>query len=75
MTAPATPADRDAVLAAIDTQIGWCLALDAPFTAGLLAAVRANVERGGALAPLVVPWEGRPLADALPIRLEPAAAG
>lgn len=61
--------DRPAVLAAITTQIGWCRMLDAPFTAGLLEVVRANVAAGGALAALTVPWPGRPLADALPIRL------
>ena len=61
--------DRDAVLAAITVQIGWCRTLDAPFTAGLLDVVHANVARGGALASLVVPWPGRALADALPIRI------
>lgn len=61
--------DRDAVLAAITTQIGWCRMLDAPFTAGLLGVVHANVARDGALLALVVPWPGRPFADALPIRI------
>lgn len=67
--AGAEAGDRAAVLAAITTQIGWCRMLDAPFTAGLLELVRANVAAGGALAALTVPWPGRPLADALPIRL------
>ena len=62
-------AERDEVVAAIDTQIGWCLALDAPFTGSLLGVVRDNIANDGALAALVVPWAGKPLADALPIRL------
>jgi hypothetical protein len=59
----------DEVVASLQTQVDWCLKLDAPFTAGLVGAVRDDVARGGALADLVVPWPGKPFADALPIRL------
>lgn len=69
MTTESYIADRAEVLASIDTQIGWCRTLDAPFTGGLLGVVRHNIASDGALAALVVPWAGRPLADALPIRL------
>jgi hypothetical protein len=69
MSAERHIADRAEVLASLATQIEWCHRLDAPFTAGLVGAVRTNIERGGTLAALVVPWPGRPLADALPIRL------
>ena len=61
--------DRDEVLAALDVQIEWCRRLDSPFTAALLAAVRADVVRGGVVAELLVPWPGRPLADAMALRL------
>lgn len=69
MPADSASSGRDDVLASLDTQIGWCLKLDAPFTAGLVGAARDNVARGGALAALVVPWPGKPFADALPIRI------
>jgi len=53
-------AERDEVVAAIDTQIGWCRMLEAPFTAGLLGIVRDALANDGALGPLVVPWRGKP---------------
>ncbi len=62
-------AGHDDVGAALDVQIGWCRKLDAPFTARLLAVVRDHIAGERALAALVVPWRGKPLADALPIRL------
>jgi hypothetical protein len=73
MSAERHVADRAEVLASLATQIEWCHRLDAPFTAGLVGAIRANIERDGALATLVVPWAGKPLADALPIRLAGAS--
>lgn len=69
MPADSGSSGRDEVLASLDTQIGWCLKLDAPFTAGIVGAIRHDVARGGALADLVVPWPGQPFADAVPIRL------
>src|SRR5258708_2678201 len=62
-------AGRERVLAAIETQIGWCRKLESPFTAEVLACVRDNVAAGGPLASLVVPWPGRPTVDALALRL------
>ncbi len=69
MSRSAVPVGREEVLAAIDVQIGWCRTLDAPFTAGILGVVREHIACDGTFASLVVPWDGRPLADALPIRI------
>jgi hypothetical protein len=50
-------------------QIAWCRGNGAPFTGNIVEAVRDNLERGGALAALAVPWPGNPLADALALRI------
>ena len=60
---------RVAVLAAFETQIGWCEALGSPFTAALLRAVVADIATGGAATGLTEGWPGDPVADALPLRL------
>jgi hypothetical protein len=63
------PAGLDQVLAAFDFQIAWCHTGNAPFTAGILELCRDNIARGGALASLVVPWNGNLKADALSLRV------
>lgn len=63
-----TPAALDEILRAADFQIAWCQTNGAPFTARVLEAVRENLSSGGALAGLMVPWPGNPLADALMLR-------
>ena len=68
-TAAVTPAGLDRIVPAIELQIGWCRANGSPFTANVLEAIRDNLTGGGAFAPLVVPWAGNPLADALSLRL------
>jgi hypothetical protein len=62
------PATLDEVLRAADFQIAWCKSNNAPFTAGILEIIRENIRTGGALAPLMVPWPGNPVADALVLR-------
>jgi len=63
------PAGLDVILRSIDLQIGWCRGNGAPFTANILEVIRDNLSAGGVLAPLVVPWNGNPLADALALRV------
>jgi hypothetical protein len=61
-------ATLDEILRATDIQIMWCQTNGAPFTAQVLQAIRANLEAGGTLNQLMVPWPGNPLADALLLR-------
>jgi hypothetical protein len=63
------PAGLDEVVAAINQQIGWSRALGSPFTANMLELIRENIVSGGALAPLVVPWQGPPVDDVVALRL------
>jgi hypothetical protein len=69
MTASEESAGLERIVAIFDGQIAWCRAGGAPFTADILEVMRTNLRAGGALAPLVVPWRGNPLADALPLRV------
>ena len=69
MTASAEPIGLDVILRAIEGQIAWCDGGGAAFTANVLKVVRDNLASSGALAPLVVPWNGNPIADALPLRI------
>ena len=64
-----TPVGLDRILPVLDGQIGWCREGGAPFTANILEVIRDNLTGDGALAPLVVPWHGNPLADALVLRI------
>lgn len=63
------PAGLNEVVAAINQQIGWSRALGSPFTANMLELIRENVVSGGALAPVVVPWQGKPIDDVVALRL------
>jgi hypothetical protein len=69
MDAVKEPAGLDRILPVCEMQIAWCRGNGAPFTANVVEAIRDNLANGGALAPLVVPWPGNPIADALPIRI------
>jgi hypothetical protein len=69
MNAEAKVADLEQILRAAEGQIAWCRSGAAPFTANILEVVRDNLANGGVLAPLVVPWPGNPLADALVLRI------
>ena len=69
MNAAAEPVGLDRILPTIEMQIAWCRSGGAPFTAKMLEVIRDNLANGGALAPLVVPWPGNPIADALQLRL------
>jgi hypothetical protein len=69
MSAVAEAAGLDVVLRTLEGQIAWCRGGGAPFTANVLQAIRNNIEGGGALAPLVVPWPGNPIADAMALRI------
>lgn len=62
------PATLEEVARATDIQIMWCQQNGAPFTAQVLQAIRENLTSGGALAALMVPWSGNPIADALVLR-------
>ncbi|RYB07655.1 DUF2332 domain-containing protein [Lichenibacterium ramalinae] len=66
---------RAGVLAAFDTQVGWCEALGSPFTAAVLRAVADDIAADGIAAALTEAWPGDPLADALPLRLAGALNG
>ena len=66
---PATPPEREKILASFARQIGWCDSLGSPFTAGLLRLLAADLAAGGPTAALVDHWPGDPVADALPLRL------
>jgi hypothetical protein len=61
-------ANLEEVLRAADIQIAWCRSNGAPFTADVLEAIRENIASGGAFRPLMVPWGGHPVADALVLR-------
>ncbi|MGD9762330.1 MAG: DUF2332 domain-containing protein [Candidatus Binatia bacterium] len=50
-------------------QARWCDRLGSPLYAELLARAADDVARGGLLAGIVDGWQGRPMADALPLRL------
>jgi len=69
MNAALPLADLDQILRALEKQIAFCRGAGAPFTANVLEVVRENLTGGGALAPLVVPWRGNPLGDALALRI------
>ncbi len=69
MTATPTSVGLDVILPAVEGQTAWCEGGGAPFTANILKVVRDNLADSGALAPLVVPWRGNPIADALPLRI------
>jgi hypothetical protein len=69
MTVNLEPAGLDRVLAACDAQIAWCRGNGAPFTGNIVEVIRENIAGAGALTPLVVPWPGRPQADALQLRI------
>ena len=62
-------ADLDQVRTAMDKQIMFCRASNAPFTANVIEAAGAGLANDGALARLVVPWPGNPIGDALPLRI------
>ena len=66
---PATPPEREKIIASFARQIGWCDSLGSPFTAGLLRLLAADLAAGGPTAALVDHWPGDPVADALPLRL------
>lgn len=70
-----TSGRRAGVLAAFDTQVGWCEALGSPFTAAALRAVVADLAAGGTAAELTDRWPGDPVADALPLRFAGALHG
>lgn len=57
------------VVESIGQQIVWCNEFSSPFTAGVLGLIRDNLVKGGALAPLVLPWPGEPVRDVLALRL------
>ena len=69
MDAVREPIGLEQILRGLDLQIAWCNGNGAPLTGGVIEAIRENLANGGALAPLVVPWPGNPLADALPLRI------
>ncbi len=51
-------------------QARWATELGSPLYAELLTRAAAELESGGAVfAPVLADWRGRPLADALPLRL------
>jgi hypothetical protein len=50
-------------------QARWATELGSPLYAELLTRAAADLERGGVLASVLADWHGRPLADALPLRL------
>lgn len=62
-------AGLERVVETIDQQIRWCYEFASPFTAGVLECIRDNLVKGGALAPLVVPWPGEPMRDVVALRL------
>jgi hypothetical protein len=69
MNAPTQSADLEQILRAAEGQAAWCRGGGAPFTADILDVVRDNLANGGAINPLVVPWPGNPLGDALVLRV------
>ncbi len=60
---------RQAVLAAVRKQIGWCQNLGSPFTAAVLTVLADDLAAGGAMTAAMAAWTGDPVADALPLRL------
>lgn len=68
MNATTEIADLGQILRAAEGQIAWCRSGGAPFTADILEIVKDNLANG-AINPLVVPWPGNPLADALVLRI------
>jgi hypothetical protein len=69
MSSTMKQAGLDEVIGSIDQQIGWSRTLGSPFTANMLELIRDNIRNGGALAPLVVPWNGPPVEDVVALRL------
>ncbi len=57
------------VRAAVDLQIEWSHRLGSPFTARLLGALAATIDRTTAVGARVLDWPGEPVADALVLRL------
>lgn len=60
---------RPDLIAAFETQIGWCGRLGSPFTARVLALALEDLGAGGPVADLLGDWPGDPKADALALRL------
>jgi hypothetical protein len=63
------PAGLDVILRTVELQAAWCRGNGAPFTANILDVIHGGLAGGGVLAPLVVPWNGNPLADAVALRI------
>jgi hypothetical protein len=57
------------VTAAFRWQADKCREMGSPFTGALLDLAAASLEAGGAAAEAVGAWPGKPLADALPLRV------
>ncbi len=57
------------VRAAFELQIDWSHRLRSPFTASLLGALAATIDRSTAVGRRVLDWPGEPVADALVLRL------
>ena len=70
-----TPSVRSDVLEAFRQQIDSCRTGGSDFTARLLEHALADLEAGGPLAALLEDWEGRPLLDALCMRVLGAVQG
>ena len=64
MNTASSVADLDQVRAAMERQVMFCRASNAPFTANVIETAGAGLANGGAVARLVVPWPGNPLGDA-----------
>lgn len=58
-----------AVRAAFDVQAGWARKLGAPFTARLLEAIAAVIDRSTPVGARMLDWPGEPVTDALVLRL------
>lgn len=59
----------DDVRTAFANQIAYCRANGAPLTARIVEAVLAGIDGPGALLQAVRDWRGKPVADALPLRV------
>ena len=64
--------NRDAVLAAIEQQRRWCMALGSPFTASVLWCLATLIRDASSPADLAATWPGDPASDAVPLRLAAA---
>lgn len=61
--------DRGVILTAFELQAAYCDANDAPITARLCRAMAAALDDGTATGRRVLGWQGKPIADALVLRL------